>query len=109
MSGGYSRKGTAHANRIHRDIDAANKAAAEARYAADQPHRDRAARIATALKEAAAVDASDLIVGYYALDRRGRSGRIIRVNNTTVALKDSEALLWRVNHTDVIAVRQEQK
>lgn len=109
MSGGYSRKGTAHVNRIDRGVDEARRAADEARRVADQPQVERAAKVAAALASRPAVDSSELAVGQWAIDRKMRSGRIVRVNRSTVALKDAETLLWRVGHDDIIAIHEEEQ
>jgi hypothetical protein len=55
-----------------------------------------------------AVDASELVVGRWALDRRRRAvGRIVRVNPKTVTLRDRTPLEWRAAHGDIVGTRPE--
>lgn len=104
MSGGYSRKGTAHINRIHRDMEA-GKAAHVAKEREAAALRQTAARARQAVFDnLAPVDIDYVTAGMVALTRKRTVGTVARINTKTVTLRDSEGLEWRVNHDQIIRV-----
>lgn len=105
MSGGYSRRGTAAANRVERSVDEAMRATADAQRVARAPMVAAAEQLRVKREQMPAVEAARLVLGWVALDRKGGAGTIVRKTLTSVTLRDAEGLEWRVEHGDVIHSR----
>lgn len=106
MAGGYSKRGTAHVNRIERGVDEARRAMVEHERVEGAPLVASAAKRAAALAAAPAVDVAELVVGGLAMDRRALVGHILRVSGQSVTLRDREGLEWRRRHDQIIRVDQ---